>query len=58
MDKIAKMHTKCREVIMAKKQNYGNESISALKGADRVRKRPAVIFGSDGLDGPAGGRHH
>ena len=36
---------------MAKKQNYGNESISALKGADRVRKRPAVIFGSDGLDG-------
>ena len=36
---------------MAKKQSYGNESISALKGADRVRKRPAVIFGSDGLDG-------
>ena len=36
---------------MAKKQNYGNESISVLKGADRVRKRPAVIFGSDGLDG-------
>ena len=32
-------------------QNYGNESISQLKGADRVRKRPAVIFGSDGLDG-------
>ena len=30
---------------------YGNESISQLKGADRVRKRPAVIFGSDGLDG-------
>ena len=30
---------------------YGNESISALKGADRVRKRPGVIFGSDGLDG-------
>ena len=30
---------------------YGNESISSLKGADRVRKRPAVIFGSDGLDG-------
>ena len=22
-----------------------------LKGADRVRKRPAVIFGSDGIDG-------
>ena len=36
---------------MAKKQSYGNESITTLKGADRVRKRPAVIFGSDGLDG-------
>ena len=34
-----------------KKQAYGNDSISALKGADRVRKRPAVIFGSDGLEG-------
>ena len=33
------------------KQDYGNESISQLKGADRVRKRPAVIFGSDGLEG-------
>ena len=32
-------------------KNYGNESISALKGADRVRKRPGVIFGSDGLEG-------
>ena len=30
---------------------YGNESIVALKGADRVRKRPGVIFGSDGIDG-------
>lgn len=30
---------------------YGNDSISSLKGADRVRKRPGVIFGSDGLDG-------
>ncbi|HHT16136.1 MAG TPA: DNA topoisomerase [Papillibacter sp.] len=30
---------------------YGNESISSLKGADRVRKRPGVIFGSDGLEG-------
>ena len=34
-----------------KKTNYGNDSISSLKGADRVRKRPGVIFGSDGLDG-------
>ena len=31
--------------------NYGNESISMLTGADRVRKRPGVIFGSDGLEG-------
>ena len=30
---------------------YGNESITQLKGADRVRKRPGVIFGSDGIDG-------
>lgn len=36
---------------MAKKKEYGNDSIKSLKGADRVRKRPAVIFGSDGLDG-------
>ena len=34
-----------------KKTEYGNDSISSLKGADRVRKRPAVIFGSDGLEG-------
>ena len=36
---------------MSNTPNYGNESISQLKGADRVRKRPGVIFGSDGLDG-------
>ncbi len=30
---------------------YGDQSISSLKGADRVRKRPGVIFGSDGLEG-------
>ncbi len=35
----------------AGKKEYGNASITALKGADRVRKRPGVIFGSDGLDG-------
>lgn len=33
------------------KEIYGNESISSLKGADRVRLRPGVIFGSDGLEG-------
>ncbi|NCC08453.1 MAG: DNA topoisomerase [Clostridia bacterium] len=38
---------------MPKKQAYTNESITSLKGADRVRKRPAVIFGSDGVDGCA-----
>ncbi len=32
-------------------QQYNDQSIRALKGADRVRKRPAVIFGSDGLEG-------
>lgn len=36
---------------MAKKKEYGNESIKSLKGAERVRLRPAVIFGSDGLEG-------
>ena len=37
---------------MAKKTGeYGNQSISSLKGPDKVRKRPAVIFGSDGLEG-------
>lgn len=38
---------------MAKKKTpeYGNDSITILKGADRVRKRPAVIFGSDSIEG-------
>ena len=33
------------------KGNYGDQSIVALKGPDQVRKRPAVIFGSDGIEG-------
>ena len=33
------------------KEEYNEQSIRMLKGADRVRKRPAVIFGSDGLEG-------
>jgi DNA gyrase subunit B len=36
---------------MPKTKEYTNEDITALKGADRVRKRPSVIFGSDGLEG-------
>lgn len=36
---------------MSRKPAYGNDSISSLKGADRVRKRPSVIFGSDNLEG-------
>ena len=36
---------------MARKPEYGNDSISMLKGADRVRKKPQVIFGSDNLEG-------
>ena len=38
---------------MAKKEIYNNESITMLKGPDKVRKRPGVIFGSDGVDGCA-----
>ncbi len=34
-----------------KGEEYGNHSISSLKGADRVRLRPSVIFGSDGIEG-------
>ena len=36
---------------IVKKSEYGDQSIKSLKGADRVRKRPAVIFGSDDLIG-------
>ncbi len=36
---------------MDNKENYGQESISKLKDEERVRLRPAVIFGSDGLEG-------
>lgn len=35
----------------ASKKEYDSQAITALKGADRIRKRPAVMFGSDGLDG-------
>lgn len=34
-----------------KANDYNDDSISSLSGADRVRKRPAVIFGSDGIEG-------
>lgn len=39
------------ETMAANKKSYDNTSISSLKGADRVRLRPGVIFGSDGIDG-------
>ena len=39
------------KIFMGAGAQYNNESITSLKGADRVRKRPGVIFGSDGLDG-------
>ncbi len=42
-------HKRSRDKLMAGK--YDNDSITSLKGADRVRLRPAVIFGSDGLEG-------
>ncbi len=35
----------------SKTAEYNNASIKSLKGAERVRKRPAVIFGSDDLEG-------
>ncbi|MDR2647669.1 MAG: DNA topoisomerase, partial [Oscillospiraceae bacterium] len=36
---------------MPKKKEYTEDSITSLKGADKVRKRPGVIFGSDGVEG-------
>ncbi|MBR5752942.1 MAG: DNA topoisomerase [Clostridia bacterium] len=36
---------------MANQSKNSNETIQQLKGADRVRLRPAVIFGSDGIEG-------
>ena len=36
---------------MARKKEYNDDSISSLKGAEQVRYRPAVIFGSDGIEG-------
>ena len=36
---------------MAKKSGYSNQDITKLEGPDQVRKRPAVIFGSNGIEG-------
>ena len=36
---------------MANNNTYTNDSITALVGPDRVRKKPAAILGSDGLEG-------
>lgn len=41
----------CKLAKKKQQDSYGNDSITSLKGADRVRKRPAVIFGSDGIEG-------
>lgn len=36
---------------MAKKGRYSDQDIEVLEGPDKVRKRPAVIFGSNGIEG-------
>ena len=54
MQRSVPIHLMEGEGLMEKNKNkteYGNESISSLKGPDRVRLRPGVIFGSDGLEG-------
>lgn len=50
MDKYPKKSLKVKKMTKAK-ASYGNDSIVSLKGPDKVRKRPAVIFGSDGIEG-------
>jgi len=45
------MPTAKKNTVKSTSADYGNQSISQLKGADRVRLRPAVIFGSDGIEG-------
>ena len=49
--RIPRAYPKGQAFMSSTSPQYGNDSISQLKGADRVRKRPGVIFGSDGLDG-------
>ncbi len=48
-DKVAKTAKAPKKIDTS--AEYGDQSITALRGPDRVRKRPGVIFGSDGLDG-------
>ena len=45
------MAEKAKSTTAKKTEQYNDQSIVMLKGADRVRLRPSVIFGSDGLDG-------
>ena len=47
----SKSQNRASTKVIAQPAEYGNESISQLQGPDRVRLRPGVIFGSDGLDG-------
>lgn len=45
------MAEKAKSTTAKKTEKYNDQSIVMLKGADRVRLRPSVIFGSDGLEG-------